>query len=156
VRVEESVIIQKPAAELYHFWRDLSNLGRFMSHIESVRVEGNRSHWVVSGPLGYRAEWDAQIITDSANELIGWRSLPGAEVDTAGSVHFRELPAGRGTEVRVALKYDPPAGKVGAALARLLGASPQSQIREDLRRFKEAMETGEIATSAGQPRGGCR
>ncbi len=156
VKVEESITINKPAAELYRFWRDLHNLGRFMSHLESVRTEGNRSHWVACGPLGTRAEWDAEIITERANELIGWRSLPGSEVDTAGSVHFRALPEGRGTEVCVALKYDPPAGKVGAAVARLFGSSPQAQIREDLRRLKQFMETGEIPTTAGQPRGACR
>jgi uncharacterized membrane protein len=155
VKVEESVTIQKPAAELYRFWRDLSHLGQFMEHLESVHVEGSRSHWVACGPLGYRVEWDAEIITDSANAVIGWRSLPGSEVDTAGSVHFRELPDGRGTEVRVSLKYDPPAGTIGAAVARLFGASPQAQVREDLRRFKQFMETGEIATVAGQPRGTC-
>jgi uncharacterized membrane protein len=126
-----------------------------MQHLEGVRAEGSRSHWVACGPLGHRVEWDAEIITDSVNELIGWRSLPGSEVDTAGSVHFRELPEGRGTEVRVSLKYDPPAGKLGAAVARLFGASPQSQVREDLRRFKQFMETGEIPTTAGQPRGTC-
>jgi uncharacterized membrane protein len=152
VKVEESVTIQKPAAELYRFWRDLNNLGRFMEHLETVRAEGNRSHWVACGPLGYRAEWDAEIITDRPNELIGWRSLPGSAVDTAGSVHFSELP-GRGTEVRVILKYDPPAGRLGAAVARLFGQSPQAQIREDLRRLKQYMETGEIPTTAGQPRG---
>jgi uncharacterized membrane protein len=155
VKVEESVTIQKPPAELYRFWRDLNNLGQFMEHLESVRGDGNRSHWVACGPMGYRAEWDAEVITDRPNELIGWRSLPGSEVDTAGSVHFRELPGGRGTEVRVSLKYDPPAGKVGAAVARLFGAAPQAQIREDLRRLKQFMETGEIPTIAGQPRGKC-
>jgi uncharacterized membrane protein len=152
VKVEESITISKPASELFRFWRNLENLGRFMSHLDSVRVEGNRSHWVACGPLGTHAEWDAEIITERPNELIGWRSLPGSEVDTAGSVHFRELPGGRGTEVRVTLKYDPPAGKVGAAAARLFGQSPQAQIREDLRRLKQFME-GEVPTTAGQPRG---
>jgi uncharacterized membrane protein len=155
VKIEESITIQKPRAELYRFWRDFANLGRFMGHLEHVRVDGNRSHWVACGPLGYRAEWDAEVITDKPNELIGWRSLPGSGVDTAGSVHFRELPGGRGTEVRVSLKYDPPAGKLGAAVARLFGASPQAQIREDLRRLQQFLETGEVPTTAGQPRGTC-
>jgi uncharacterized membrane protein len=155
VRVDESVIINKPAADLYRFWRNFENLGRFMEHLESVRVEGDHSHWVACGPMGMRVEWDAEVITDRPNELIGWRSLPNSEVDTAGSVHLRQLGSDRGTEVRVALKYDPPAGKAGAALARLFGQSPQQQIREDLRRLKQFMETGELPTIAGQPRGTC-
>jgi uncharacterized membrane protein len=155
VKIEESVTINKPAAELFRFWRDFENLGRFMEHLECVRVEGDRSHWIACGPLGTRFEWDAEIITERPNELIGWRSLPGSEIDAAGSVHFRELPGDRGTEVRVVLKYDPPAGKAGAAIARLFGQSPQSQIREDLRRLKQFMETGEIPTIAGQPQGTC-
>jgi uncharacterized membrane protein len=153
VKVEESITVNKPAAELFRFWRNFENLGRFMDHLESVRVEGHRSHWVACGPLGTRVEWDAEIINERPNEVIAWRSLPGSEIDTAGSVHFRPLPGDRGTEVRVSLKYDPPAGKVGAAVARLFGQSPQSRVREDLRRFKQFMETGEVATTAGQPRG---
>jgi uncharacterized membrane protein len=155
VKIEESITINKPASELFRFWRDFENLGRFMEHLESVRVEGNRSHWIACGPLGTHFEWDAEIITERPNELIGWRSLPGSEIDAAGSVHFRELPGDRGTEVRVVLKYDPPAGKAGAAVARLFGQSPQAQIREDLRRLKQYMETGEIPTIAGQPQGTC-
>jgi uncharacterized membrane protein len=155
IKVVEGVTINRPAADLYRFWRNLDNLGRFMEHLESVHVEGNRSHWVACGPLGARVEWDAEIITDRPNELIGWRSLPGSDVDTAGSVHFRQLGHDRGTEVQVELKYDPPAGKAGAAIARLFGRSPQQQIREDLRRLKQFMETGEVPTTAGQPRGTC-
>jgi uncharacterized membrane protein len=151
VKVEESITINKPAAELYRFWRDFENLGRFMEHIESVRVEGNCSHWIACGPLGTRFEWDAEIITERPNELIGWRSLPGSEIDTAGSVHFRQLPGDRGTEVRVVLKYDPPVGKAGAAVAHLFGQSPQGQIRDDLQCLKRFMETGEIPTRGGQP-----
>jgi uncharacterized membrane protein len=135
---------------LYRFWRDFENLGRFMHHLQGVRVEGNRSHWIACGPLGTRFEWDAEIITERPNELIGWRSLPGSAIDTAGSVHFRELPGEGGTEVRVVLKYDPPAGKAGAAVARLFGQSPQGQIREDLKRLKAFMETGNIPISGGR------
>jgi uncharacterized membrane protein len=156
IKFEESITIHKPAPELYRFWRNFENLARFLDHLESVRVEGNRSHWVACGPLGSRFAWDAEVITERENELIGWRSLPGSEVDTAGSVHFRTLPGDRGTEVRVSLKYDPPAGRAGAAIAVLFGRSPQSQVREDLRRLKQYLETGEVPTTAGQPRGTCR
>jgi uncharacterized membrane protein len=156
VKVEESVTIQKPREELYRFWRKLENLPRIMRHLESVReAGGNRSHWVAKGPLGVRVEWDAEIITERENELIGWRSLEGSEVDTAGSIHFLPAPGNRGTEVKVVLKYDPPAGKLGATLASLFGKDAESQIREDLRCFKQLMEAGEVPTTAGQPRGRC-
>jgi uncharacterized membrane protein len=147
VKVEESIAVRKSPEEVYRFWRNLENLPRFMHHLESVRdLDGRRSHWVAKGPLGARVEWDAEIITDHPNEAIGWRSLPGSEVDTAGSVHFRRTPDGRGTEVRVVLKYDPPGGKAGAAAARLLGQDPACQIREDLRSFQQMLEAGSSST----------
>jgi uncharacterized membrane protein len=154
-RVDEHVTVQRPPEEVYRFWRNLENLPRFMRHLESVRdLDGKRSHWVAKGPLGVRAEWDAEIITERQNELIGWRSLPGSEVDTAGSVHFARTPDGRGTEIRVELKYDPPAGKAGCAAAKLLGEDPATQIREDLQTFRQMLETGSTITTQGQPRGG--
>jgi uncharacterized membrane protein len=153
VKVERAVTINKPADELYRFWRNFVQLPQFMSHLEEVRVIDKRSHWVAKAPLGMRVEWDAEVINDKPNELIAWRSLPGSDVDTAGSVHFAPAAQGRGTEVRVTLKYDPPAGKVGATLARWLGEAPETQIRADLLRFKQLMETGEIATVEGQPSG---
>jgi uncharacterized membrane protein len=149
VRVEVAVTVNKPAAELYRFWRRFDNLPRFMNNLKEVRVlDGNRSHWVAKGPLGVSVEWDAEIITDSPNEGISWKSLPGADVDTSGSVHFR--PAGGGTEVRVNLKYLPPAGKLGAAAAKLFGRDPETEIREDLERFKRLMEAGEINAKNGR------
>jgi len=154
VKMETSVTIFRPVEELYRFWRNFENLPRFMRHLESVRTtNGNRSHWVARGPLDVRFEWDAEVITDATNELIGWRSLPGSTVDTAGSVHFSNAPGDRGTEGRVVLKYKPPAGKLGDAIARLFGAAPDQLIREDLRRFKSLMETGTIPTTQGQPSG---
>jgi uncharacterized membrane protein len=125
-----------------------------MAHLEDVDTTADgKSHWVARGPLGLKFEWDAEIVTDKPNELIAWRSLDGSDVDTAGSVRFRELPHGRGTEVRVELKYDPPAGKVGTALAKLVGRSPEAQITADMRRFKQLLEAGEIPSVKGQPRG---
>jgi uncharacterized membrane protein len=125
-----------------------------MDHLESVRIlDGKRSHWVAKAPLGTSVEWDAEIINEEANELIGWRSLEGADVPNAGSVRFRPAPGGRGTEVRVNLEYNPPTGKLGAAFAKLLGEEPERQVEEDLRRFKQWMEAGEIPTTAGQPKG---
>jgi uncharacterized membrane protein len=156
VKIERSITINRTPEELFRFWRNFENLPRVMSYLESVKDLGNnRSHWVACGPLGYRVEWDAEVITERPNELIGWRSLPGSEVDTAGSVHFTRAPGGRGTEVRVTLKYDPPMGKMGHAIARLFGRSPDAEIAEDLRCLKQRMETGETPTTQGQPRGSC-
>ncbi len=139
LKVEHAVTINRPVAEVYRFWRGFENLPRFMSHLVEVKDHGgNRSHWVAKGPLGLRVEWDAEIVTDTPNEVIAWKSVGNADVDTAGSVHFRE--AGGGTEVRVSLKYDPPGGKLGAAAARLFGEAPEQQVVEDLRRLKELLE----------------
>src|SRR5262249_30590570 len=142
---------QRSPEELYRFWRNFENLPRFMHNLVSVTSAGNRSHWVARGPLGMHAEWDAEIITEEPNRLIGWRSLEGSEVATAGSVHFEPAPGGRGTQVRIEMKYDPPAGKVGTLIAKLFGESPDRQIQDDLRRFKQLMEAGEIPTVEGHP-----
>lgn len=153
-RVDHAVTVNKPASEVYRFWRDLENLPRFMTHLIDVdTTTDGRSHWVAKGPLGMKFEWDAEIVTDTPNKVIGWKSLDGADVDTAGSVHFNELPHGRGTEVRVELKYDPPAGKFGTAIAKLIGHSPEAQIKADMRRFKQLLEAGEIPMTQGQPHG---
>ncbi len=153
-RVDHAVTVLKPAAEVYRFWRDFENLPRFMAHLVDVdTTTDGQSRWTAKGPLGLKVQWEAKLITDEPNRVIAWQSLPGADVDTAGSVRFEELPHGRGTEVRVELKYDPPAGKLGSALASLFGASPARQIREDMRRFKQIMETGEYPTTEGQSSG---
>jgi uncharacterized membrane protein len=153
VKVQHSVTVNRPAGEVYRFWRNLSQLPSFMDHLKEVRETGaGKSHWVARGPLGLSVEWDAELIEDRP-EVISWRSLPGSDVDTAGSVHFRAAPAGRGTEVRVTLKYDPPAGRVGAAVARLFGQSPEKQVEADLARFKSLLEAGEVPSTTGQPSG---
>jgi uncharacterized membrane protein len=145
VRVDERIVLNRARSEVYRFWRNLENLPRFMDHLESVTVfDEERSHWVAKGPAGTRVEWDAVIHYEIPNELIAWRSLEGSEVDNVGSVHF--LPTENGdTEVRVVLRYDPPAGKVGAAVARLLGEDPSRQVAEDLRRLKQVVEGTEPA-----------
>ncbi len=154
IKVEKSVMVNRPAAELYRYWRNFENLPKFMDHLESVRTTGEkRSHWVAKAPAGTTVEWDAEIINEKENELIAWRSLENADVDNAGSVRFQEAPAGRGTEVRVSLEYDPPGGVIGAAIAKLFGEAPDQQIQEDLRRFKQVMEAGERATTEGQTSG---
>ena len=154
IRVEKSVTVNKSPEELYRFWRNFENLPRIMDHLESVRTMGDtRSHWVAKAPAGSSVEWDAEIINDKRNEMIAWRSLEGADVNNAGSVHFREATGGRGTEVKVVLEYDPPGGTSGALVAKLFGEAPDQQITEDLRRFKQFMEAGENPTTEGQPSG---
>ncbi len=149
VRMRKAITVNRPADELYRFWRDFRNLPRIMSHLDSVEPsEGGRSHWRAKAPLGARVEWDAEITEDRANEQIAWRSLPGADVENSGVVRFKRAPGGRGTEVHVELEYRPPGGAVGATLAKLFGREPGQQVQEGLRAFKQEMETGEIARSA--------
>ena len=146
IHVEESVTINRPVEELYRFWRNLENLPRFMRHLESVeRITDTLSRWRAKGPAGTTVEWNAEIINEVPNDVIGWRSIEGSDVVSAGSVNFEDAGPGRGTRVRVRLQYSPPAGKIGAAVAKLLASDPATEIREDLRRFKQIIETGEIA-----------
>jgi uncharacterized membrane protein len=143
VRVNESIVLNRPRGEVYRFWRNLENLPRFMDHLEAVTVlDERRSHWTAKGPAGSRVEWDAEIHNETPNEMIAWRSLEGSEVSNAGSVHFMSTENGD-TEVRVVLRYDPPAGKLGAAVARLFGEDPSRQVADDLRRLKQVVEAGE-------------
>jgi uncharacterized membrane protein len=154
VIVEESVTINQPIELLYRFWRNLENLPRFMRHLESVgRITDPLSRWRAKAPAGATVEWNAEIINEVPNQVIGWRSIEGSDVVSAGSVNFDDAGPGRGTRVRVRLQYSPPGGKVGAAVARLLGRDPGSEIREDLRQFKQIVEGGEVPTTKGQPRG---
>jgi uncharacterized membrane protein len=127
-----------------------------MPQLASVEIVGHRrSHWIANGPAGWRTEWYADIINEIPNQLLAWRTVEGSELVSAGSVHFEHGPVGRGTVVRVKLQYDPPGGRLGAAFAWAFGDDPSHVIREGLRRFKQLMETGEIPTTEGQPRG-CR
>ncbi|MCP9494051.1 MAG: DUF2892 domain-containing protein [Pyrinomonadaceae bacterium MAG19_C2-C3] len=157
IKVEKSITINKPASELYKYWRNFENLPRFMDHLESVTVSGEKnSHWVAKAPAGTTVEWDAEIINEKENELIAWRSLEGADVDNAGSVRFEEATGGRGTVVKVSIEYNPPGGIVGATIAKLFGEEPNQQVQEDLRRFKQVMETGARSTTEGQSAGAGR
>jgi uncharacterized membrane protein len=154
IRVEQSVTIALRAEEIYSFFRDFENLPRFLSHLKSVTVlDEKRSHWAAKGPAGGDAEWDAEIINEIPNELIGWRSVEGSQVDNAGSIHFKPAAGDRGTDVKVILRYDPPGGLLGAMTARIFGEDPAHQVKEDLRALKMLLETGEIATTDGQPNG---
>jgi uncharacterized membrane protein len=154
ILVHEGVTINATPDELYRFWRKLENLPRVMSHLESVKdLGGGRSHWVARAHGLGRYEWDAEIINDESGGLIAWRSLPGSDVTSAGSVHFEDAGADRGTRVTVRLQYDPPAGRLGALIAKAFGEDPAQQIREDLRKLKQLIEAGEVATTRGQATG---
>jgi len=145
IKVREAIRLEKPLAEIYGFWRRLENLPQFMAHLESVSDLGDgRSHWVAIGPGGARVEWDSETINDVENQVIAWRSLPGSDVDSAGSVNFDSMRAGQSTQITVSLQYAPPAGRVGGWVATLLGREPSQTIREDLRRLKQLLEAGEV------------
>lgn len=149
LKIEESIFIAADHVTLYRFWRNPENLSRVMTHVKSVRnTSNNRSRWVVEGPMGTDIEWDAEIFNDRENELIAWRSLEGSEVSNAGSVRFKKDDSGAGTTVKVSLMYYPPAGKLGAAIAKLMGDDPARQVREDLERFKTIAEAGSINNAA--------
>jgi uncharacterized membrane protein len=140
IRVDCEETVDRPPAEVYKYWRNLENLPAFMNHLQSVTVTSpTQSHWVAKAPAGASIEWDAEIVNDIENQLIGWRSLPDSQVQNAGSVHFE--PAGDSTRIKVELQYNPPAGILGAMVARMFGEEPTQQIREDLRRLKEQMES---------------
>lgn len=149
VNVREIVVINRPIEELYRFWRNLENLPRFMEHLESVeRLTDTISRWRAKGPAGTVLEWNAEINNEVANKVIGWRSLEGADVVSAGSVNFEPMRDGSGTRVTVRLQYSPPAGKVGAAIASLFGRDAATEIRQDLQRFKQLVEVGELSSDS--------
>lgn len=153
--VKKAITVNEPPETLYQFWHDFANLPRFMEHLDSVRVTGEgRSHWTAKAPAGATVAWDAEIVEDRPNELIAWRSLDGAAVDNAGAVRFAPAPGGRGTEVRVEFQYDPPAGALGATVAKLFGEEPGQQVADDLRHFKQVLETGEVTRSDASAKGG--
>jgi uncharacterized membrane protein len=152
VKVERSIVVDKSPEELYQFWRNPENLPRFMGHVASVEALGpNRSHWRMKAVGGKEFAWQAEIVNDKPHELIAWRSLDGADVDHAGSVHFERLATGRGTRVRVVMEYRPPAGQIGVAIAKSLGEEPEQILDSDLRRFKQLLETGDVVSAQGEP-----
>jgi uncharacterized membrane protein len=154
VRVDRSVIINASREQVYAFWRDLNNMPRFMQYVKAVRtIDASRSHWIVEGPAGQRFEWDAEIINELPNELIAWKTLPGASIPNTGSVRFDHASAGRGTRVSISLQYDPPAGQFSVMLAKIFGKDADSEVETELHRLKNLIEAGEIPTSSGQSTG---
>ncbi|MFD6289651.1 SRPBCC family protein [Streptomyces sp. NPDC060205] len=149
-----STTVTRPPDEAYTLWRALERLPEFMVHLDVVRVTGPRtSHWQASAPFGTTVEWDAEITQDVPGELLAWRSVDGADIDNSGEVRFVPAPGGQGTEIRVSLRYELPGGPLGKAAARYFGEEPHQQLDDDLRRFKQIAETGEVVRSEGAPGG---
>lgn len=139
IKIESAIEVRRSPEVLFQFWRDLEQLPQVVRQLASVKqYSSRRSHWRISYPLGQTIEWDAEIINEEAPDMIAWRSLPGAVVPNAGSVWFE--PTQFGTRVKVTLEFDPPAGKVGALLAEIAGASPETQLAEALANFKQFAE----------------
>lgn len=155
VEIVQTFTIFRPAAEVYGFWRQLENLPRFMQHLESVRqLDERRSHWEARVPGGLGTiGWEAEITADEPGRRLAYRSLPGSQVDQAGEVLFREAPGNRGTEVQTVMHYRAPAGALGQGIAKLLNPVTKQLVREDLRRFKQLMESGEIPTNVNHAGG---
>jgi uncharacterized membrane protein len=154
IHVKKSVTLMKPRTEVYQFWRQLERLPSFMIHLQSVTaVSGKRSHWVAKAPGGNEVAWDADIVAERENDLLSWKSVDGSQIQNEGSVRFKDAPADRGTEVEVELSYDAPGGAAGAAIAKWFGEEPSQQLTDDLRRFKQVMETGEVVLSDGSLQG---
>lgn len=151
--LQAAVTVRRPPEDVYRFWRDLKNLPSFMHHLQSVTESGDQSHWVANAPIGQSVQWDAHLTGDEPNKRIAWQSLSGSPVENAGSVEFSPAPDGNGTEVRVTISYRLPAGVLGKAAATVFGESPEQQVNDDLRRFKQIMETGQVLRSDGSPEG---
>lgn len=147
--VGRSVTIDRPRSEIYAFWRDFANLSGLMDNIERIDVIDNlRSHWVVKAPAGKTVEWDSIVTEDEPDRLIAWQAVEGSDIRNSGRVEFLEAAPGRGTIVRATITYDPPAGFLGEIIAKLFQREPNVQVRRDLRRLKQFLETGEVTSSA--------
>jgi len=149
-----SLLLNFTPEEAFRLWRNFKDLPLFMYHLESVTQIGDgRYRWIAAGPFGSPLRWDAEIVDERQNELIAWRSLPDSEIEVDGYVKFRPAPAGRGTLVIARVLYRPPGGAAARAVAKMLGKDPKFMMRQDLRRFKALIETGEIPTIDGQTHG---
>ncbi len=152
LKAETSVTVNRPAEQVYRYWRNFENFPKFMYHVHSVKADGAKSHWVARGPAGAQIEWNAAMIQDVANKFIAWRSIDG-DVPNSGSVRFRPAPGDQGTEITVEVEYSVPGGPLGEIVAKLFGEDPEQQIKDDVRRFKQVVETGEVVVSDGSPAG---
>jgi uncharacterized membrane protein len=154
MEAQSAATINASPDAIYARWRDVTRLPEFMDHLEAVTsVDDRRSHWVAKAPAGMTVEWDAEITEDVPGARIAWRSIEGSSVENSGVVEVVPAPGGRGTEVHVSVQYSPPGGKLGSVVAKLFGEDPAQQVSDDLRRFKQLVETGEVARSDGAPLG---
>ena len=154
IRVDKSITVGVKPDLLYRFWRNAENIPFLMKHVKRVeKLDDIRARWIAEGPVGLKVDWISEITRDEENERIDWRSEEGSKIPNSGSVTFKEAPGNRGTEVRVLLRYDPPGGAIGAAVAKLFGKEPGQQVSDGLHRLKQIMETGEMATTLKQPTG---
>jgi uncharacterized membrane protein len=146
--VSRSITVGRPVNEVYAYWKDFANFPAFMHHVESVESLGDgRSRWRVTGPAGTSATWVSEIADDRDNELIAWQTVGESDLYHTGKVTFRAAPRGEGTIVSVEMQYAPPGGRIGAALLKLFRKEPGQQVIDDLRRFKQLMELGEVVQS---------
>ncbi|MGI9362413.1 MAG: SRPBCC family protein [Parasphingorhabdus sp.] len=143
-----TVTINRPREEIYAFWRDFRNLPSVMDNVEKVQPTGanGRAIWTIKAPAGTTVDVETEIVDDIANELISWRSVTGSQIETEGSIAFRDAPNGAGTWVEATIAYDPPAGQLGRMVAKAFRKEPGIEARHDLKRLKMLMETGEIST----------
>jgi uncharacterized membrane protein len=154
MHVKAGITVRKPREEVYRFWRDFQNLPSFMYHVDSIEGNGNgRTHWRVKAPAGRTVEWDAELVEERPGEALVWRSVEGSEIRNAGAVRFVDAPRNQGTEVHVEFDYEAPGGRIGEALAKVFGEEPTQQAKDDLRRFKQVLETGFVVRSEASPEG---
>ena len=158
VHVCDSIAINRPREEVYGYWRNLDNMPKFMVDVERVeQIDATHSRWHATGPMDKPFHWEAEIVEDRPNELIRWRTIDSeSNLEHHGMVRFDPAPGNRGTIVRVDFRWAPPGGVVGAAAAKLLPHDPARRIHEDLRRFRQLVETGEIARADMRPYDGVR
>jgi uncharacterized membrane protein len=140
--------------DLYEVWRDLEQLPRFIHELESVeRIGDGLSRWTVRGPADRKVSWDARVTEDVPGRVIAWKSTDGSENQTAGKVVFSPQGPQRGTRVEVTLEYVPPWGGIGLGVSKATGSDARTMARKALHRFRQLMETGEVATTHAQPAG---
>jgi uncharacterized membrane protein len=153
-KTKATFLVNASPERAYNLWRNVDNLPRFMAHLKSVRMLDERhSEWVAAGPMDRKVQWHAEVTEDVKDQRIAWKSLPGSDIRTRGSVKFRPDPQNRGTFVTAEVHYSSPGGAIGRGIATLLGKHPAFMVREDLRRFKALLETGETPTTVGQTHG---
>jgi uncharacterized membrane protein len=152
LKAKTAVTVNKPVEQVYGFWSNFENFPKFMFHVHAVKADGAKSHWVARGPADAEIEWNSAIVQDVPNQIIAWRSIDG-DVPNSGSVRFRPAPGNRGTEIVVEIEYSLPGGPLGQIVAKLFGEEPEQQIKDDVRRFKQVLETGEVVVSDGSPFG---